>query len=204
MRVDLSEADVLNDDVLGAVDHADTLSLDNTLVALSDQGLVGANSDTKDTSLVIGDAADLGCVLLVVVTPAVLVDGDLASRASAPGTATSRGDLALGTGEVKSLGEDNGTSLRVSEVADQLGSGLGVDRRSVATTSDACAMMSIRFGRSTKADIPLAKPSAAPLTASAALTVVAKAAAMATKNEHFMVEFLLVEKQNEWIANTVC
>lgn len=53
-------------------------------------------------------------------------------------------------------------------------------------------------------NIPLAKPSAAPLTASAALTVVAKAAAMATKSEYFMVKFLLLEIQNEWIANTVC
>jgi hypothetical protein len=144
LRVDIGETDVLNDNVLDAADHADTLSLDNTLVALADQRLVGANSHTEHTSLVVGDAGDLGRVLLVVVTPSVLVDGNLTSRTSAPGTATSRGDLTLGAGEVKSLGEDNGASLGVAEVADELSVGLGVDRCGFATTSNTCSSISVR------------------------------------------------------------
>lgn len=48
--------------------------------------------------------------------------------------------------------------------------------------------------RSRSANLPLAKPSAAPLTPSAALTVVAKAAAMAVKREYFIVGEWMVQK----------
>jgi hypothetical protein len=51
--------------------------------------------------------------------------------------------------------------------------------------------------------IPLAKPSAAPLTASAALTPDAKAATTAVKREYFIMNSYQVEDK-EWIANTVC
>jgi len=44
-------------------------------------------------------------------------------------------------------------------------------------------------------DIPLAKPSAAPLTASAAVALEAKAATTAAKSEYFIVQVLLMEKK---------
>ena len=192
LRVDLGETDVLDDDVLDAVGHADTLSFDNTLVALTDKRLVGANSDTNNTSLIISDAGDLGRGLLVVVAPSVLVDGNLACGASAPGTATSRGDLTLTASEVEGLGEDNGAGLVITEVANELSVGLGVDRGGAATTSYTCSRISLHSGNNAKANEPLAKPSAAPLTPSAALTAVARAAAIAAKIEYFITQFLLM------------
>jgi hypothetical protein len=192
LRVDIGETDVLDDNVLDAVGHADTLSFDDTLVALADKRLVGANSDTNDTSLVVGDAGDLGRGLLVVVTPSVLVDGDLACRASSPGAATSRGGLTLTASEVEGLGEDNGAGLAITEVANELSVALGVDRGGAATTSYTCSRISLHSGNNGKVDEPLAKPSAAPLTPSAALTAVARAAATAAKREYFIVQFLLM------------
>lgn len=197
LRVNIGETDILDDDVLDAVGHANTLSFDDTLVALADKRLVGANSDTNNTSLVVGDAGNLGCILLVVVAPVVLVDGNLASGTSTPGTATSRGGLALTASEVEGLGEDNGASLSITEVANQLSVGRGVDRGGAATTSYTCSRISLHPGNNTKANEPLAKPSAAPLTPSAALTVVARAAAMAAKKEYFIVQFLLMQKTRE-------
>jgi hypothetical protein len=43
----------LNDDVLDTIGHTKTLALDNTLVALSNQTLVGVDSDTDHTGLVV-------------------------------------------------------------------------------------------------------------------------------------------------------
>ena len=137
LGVDVSEADVLDDDVLGAGDDTDTLALDNTLGALADQGLVGANGHTEHTGLVVLDAGDLGGVGLVVIAPSVLVDSLLAGGGSAPGSATSRGDSAFSSGEVESLGQDDDTGGGVSEVADKLSSGGRVHGGSRATTSDA-------------------------------------------------------------------
>ena len=48
----MQHSDLLDDDVLGTADHAETTALDGTLAALTDQGLVGANGDTELTSLV--------------------------------------------------------------------------------------------------------------------------------------------------------
>ena len=136
LGVDVSETDVLDDDVLGFRNNADTLALDNTLGALADQGLVGANCHTKDTGLVVLDTADLGCVGLVVVAPAVLVDGLLASGAGTPGSATSRSGNTLSSGEVEGLGQDNDTGRGVSKVADELSGGGRVDGSSRATSSN--------------------------------------------------------------------
>lgn len=132
LRVDVGETDVLDDDVLGVGNNADTLALNNTLGALADQGFIRANGHTKDTGLVVLDARDLGGVRLVVVTPSVLVDGFLASGASAPGSATSRGGGTLSPGEVEGLGQDNDTGRGVSKVAYQLSSGGRVDGSSRA------------------------------------------------------------------------
>lgn len=46
------ELNVLDDDVLDTVDDAQTTALNNTSAALTNQGLVGANGDTKHTSVV--------------------------------------------------------------------------------------------------------------------------------------------------------
>jgi hypothetical protein len=43
----------LDDDVLDTIGHTKTLALDNTLVALSNQTLVGIDSDTDHTGLVV-------------------------------------------------------------------------------------------------------------------------------------------------------
>jgi hypothetical protein len=73
---------------------------------------------------------------LVVVAPVVLVDSNLTSSSSAPGSATGTGSGTLSVAEVESLGEDNDTRGRVTKVRDQLGSGAGVDGSSRATTSN--------------------------------------------------------------------
>lgn len=78
LRVDVREAHILDDDVFNVAGHPDTLALDDTLVALTDQGLVGSNGHSKHTSLVVSDAGDLGSALLIVVAPSVLVDSNLA------------------------------------------------------------------------------------------------------------------------------
>jgi hypothetical protein len=137
LRVDVGEADVLDDNVLSIGDDTDTLALDDTLGALADQRLVGSNGHTKDTSLVVLDVRDLGGVGLVVVAPAILVDSLLTGGGSSPGSATSRGDSSLSSGEVKGLGQDNDARRGVGQVANQLGRGGRVDRGSRATTSDA-------------------------------------------------------------------
>jgi hypothetical protein len=46
LRVDLGNADVLDDDVLDAASHAETLALHNTLGALADDRLVALDGDS--------------------------------------------------------------------------------------------------------------------------------------------------------------
>jgi hypothetical protein len=43
----------LDNDVLDTIGHAKTLALDNTFVALTNQTLVGVDSDTDHTGLVV-------------------------------------------------------------------------------------------------------------------------------------------------------
>jgi hypothetical protein len=107
LRVDISEAYVLDDDVLDTVRHPDALALDDTLGALTNETLVRADSHTGHTSLVVRDAGDLRGLGLVVVAPSVLVDSDLACGSSAPWFASCTGSLALGTSEVEGLSKDN-------------------------------------------------------------------------------------------------
>lgn len=135
----------LNDYVLDTIGHAETLALDDTLVALTNQTLVGVDSDTDHTGLVVsygrnlllvrshiaeGEViikTNLGCRGLVVLTPAILIDGLLAKTASAPGRAALGGGSALSTAEVKGLGENDDTGCAVTKVRDQLGSGGRID-----------------------------------------------------------------------------
>lgn len=76
LGVDVGDVDVLDDDVLGSAREAQALALDDTGSALADQTLVGLDGDAERAGLVVADR-DLGGGLLVVVAPAVLVDGEL-------------------------------------------------------------------------------------------------------------------------------
>ena len=137
LRVDIGETNVLDDDVLRTRDDTDTLALDDTLGALTNQGLVGANGHTEHTSLVVLDARNLRGVGLVVVAPAILIDRLLAGGASTPRSAASGGGSALSSGEVEGLGQDNDTGAGVGEIADELSGGGRVDGSSTSTSSNA-------------------------------------------------------------------
>lgn len=80
---------------------------------------------------------DLGSVRLVFGAPVVLVDGNLATRASAPRGAAGAASSSLCAPEVEGLGQDNHARRRVTQVRDQLVCGAGVDRGGRATASDA-------------------------------------------------------------------
>ena len=90
--------------------------------------------DAENTSVIVGDGG-LGRRGLVVLAPVVLINGNLASRASTPWLATGRGCGAFGTGKVKGLGQDNDTSRAVAEVGNKLVVGGRVDCSRRATTS---------------------------------------------------------------------
>jgi hypothetical protein len=145
----------LDNDVLDTVGHAETLALDNTLVALTNQTLVGVDSDTNHTGLVVSqgryllvvrlltteDTIDgrtyLRCLGFIVLTPAILVNGLLAKTASTPGRATLGRGGALSTAEVEGLVEDDNTGFAVTKVRDQLGSGGRVHSSDRTASSDA-------------------------------------------------------------------
>lgn len=109
----------LDNDVLGAADHAETLALDDTLGALSNDTLVGVDRDGEDTGLVTmrqsawresehqsngGDILSHGYLRgasLVVVAPTMQVDRHLALGSSSPGGASSGSLGTLGAGKVE-------------------------------------------------------------------------------------------------------
>lgn len=136
LRVQVGNVNILDNNVLGTADHADTLALDDALAANTDEGLVGSDVDAEQTGLVVLDR-DLGGVGLVVVAPVVLVDGGLAARGGSPGRAASLGGGALGSGEVKGAVEHDDAGTAVTEVGDELGRGLGIDGSCAATSGDA-------------------------------------------------------------------
>lgn len=109
LRVEGSDVNVLNDDVLGTLGNVKALPLDNTLAADTNKTLVGSNDNRVQRSLVILDA-DLGGVGLVVVAPAVLVNSDLAGGSSTVRSATSLGGGTLSAGEVKGSVQDDDSS----------------------------------------------------------------------------------------------
>jgi hypothetical protein len=135
VRVEVGDVDVLDDDVLRARDNSQTLALDNTSAAAADQRLVGLDSDAQKTGIVVGDGG-LGGAGLVVVTPRVLVDGQLAGGSSTPRSTAGRGGSTLSAGEVEGLGQDNDTGGVITKVRDQLGGGGRVDGSSRATTGN--------------------------------------------------------------------
>lgn len=122
MRVKVGNVDVLDDDVGSSRDDSETLADDHTSSAGADQGLVGVDGDTQNTGRVIRNAG-LGGIGLVVVTPAVQVDGKLAGGSGAPRGTSGGGGRTLGSGEVEGLGQDNDTRCAVTKVRDQLSRG---------------------------------------------------------------------------------
>ena len=84
LGVELGDLDVLDDDVVGTGNDTETLALNHTGAALTDDGLLGGNSDAKHAGIVVLDAGRRG-VGLVVLAPVVLVDSGLACGASSPG-----------------------------------------------------------------------------------------------------------------------
>lgn len=56
LRVQVGDGDVLDDDVLGAADDAQALALDDTGVALAEDGLVRSDGDTEGPGVVAGNS----------------------------------------------------------------------------------------------------------------------------------------------------
>ena len=103
LRVDVGDLNVLDNDVLGTVDNAETLALDDTVAAFTNDRLVRGDSDTEGTSGVVSDGVDGGSIGFVVLAPVVLVNGQLAASGSAPRSAATAGGGALGVGEVEAV-----------------------------------------------------------------------------------------------------
>lgn len=105
LGVELGDVDVLDDDVLGAVGHAQTLATDDTLGANTNDGLVGADGEAGNTSSVVLDSDGGGAGTgVAVVAPAGVVDGILATVTGAlvgGGTAALLGGGALGANVVE-------------------------------------------------------------------------------------------------------
>lgn len=113
LRVDISESDVLYNNVR-CLHDADTLSLDGGSAAgLANQGLVASDGNTLYTSIVIR-YRHAGRIGLVVLAPAVLVDGDLASAGRSPGGAARGGGGTLSAGEIVRSIEDDDTGFGVA------------------------------------------------------------------------------------------
>lgn len=102
LGVDIRDGDILDNDILCATDDPQPLALDDAGAALADQGFVRVDGDAKHAGLVVADAG-LGRVGLVVVAPPVLVDGQLALGAGAPGGAASAARCAFGAAEVEAI-----------------------------------------------------------------------------------------------------
>ncbi|KAF7545500.1 hypothetical protein G7046_g9552 [Stylonectria norvegica] len=99
LGVELGDVDVLDDDVAHAADEPQALALDDALAAHAYEALVGLDGDAELAGVVVLDRR-LGRAGLVVVAPAVLVDGELAGGRGAPGCAARGRGGALGAGEV--------------------------------------------------------------------------------------------------------
>lgn len=99
------------------VGHAQTLALDHALAAITKNGLVGGDLDGVQAGVIVADAHS-GRIRLVVGAPVVLVDGELASRASSPGSTARVVGGTLSAGEVKGLLENDDTRGAVRQIGD--------------------------------------------------------------------------------------
>jgi len=140
--------DVLDNDILGAVGHTQTLPTDNTLGSNADQGLVGAHVNTGNTRGVIGHAHGLDASTCVAVcAPRGLVDGVLAAGAGAlvgGWPAACFGSGAFGALEVVFLVEHDATRRAVGEPRLQLRNA-GWDRASRASASSGASCEAVRL-----------------------------------------------------------
>jgi hypothetical protein len=164
--------DVLDDDVLSAISHTQTLSTDNTLGSNADQGLVGANVDTGNTSGVVGNADRLDASTSVAVcAPRGLVDGVLAAGAGALVGGWPAACFGGGTfGALKVVPETQGQCLlRRYAVADESAHSLSSTmQRAVLSVSHvfSCATLDgIAQAALPPPVVPVAKPTGLPTTA---------------------------------------
>lgn len=119
LGVQLGDVNVLEDDVADAVGESQALATDDTRVTNTNNGLVRGDVDGAGAGIVVGDF-DRTSVRLIVATPIVGVDGQLATGGSTPGSTARLGGGALSAGEVELLAEDDGERVRGRQVRDQL------------------------------------------------------------------------------------
>lgn len=150
LRVEFRDVDVLEDDVLCPTDETETLASDHTLVADTDDRLVGLDVNGIGGRNVIGDrhrwiagATPVGAVKSVLATAllellvGIVRDGyhpvDTYSTSVAVRTATILSLGALGAGEVILLVQKNDTGLIIREPGSKLIDIGRYGRRSIAT-----------------------------------------------------------------------
>lgn len=118
LRVQFSNMDVLNNNILGSLDIK-TLALDDTIRTNTNDRLIRVDDNRVQARLIVANI-DLGGIRLIVVTPIILVDSRLAARARTPGRTALLGRSALGTGKVELLVEQDDARGRVAKHRDQL------------------------------------------------------------------------------------
>lgn len=111
---------ILDDDIAGSANKAQTLALDHTGGALADKGFVRVNGDTEGSGIVVGHR-DGGSVRLVVRAPVVLVNCNLARCVGAPRCATGFGGRAFAVGEVEATREQWRLVFRVCRASTRNG-----------------------------------------------------------------------------------
>ena len=124
LGIEVSDGNVLNDDVLCSICDAETLPTNNALVANTDDGLVGPQVDRGSSSIVVFDLnACSSSPSIAVGAPVSTVDGVLASIAIARA----------------------GGTVTVLEAAHQLGEiGAGIQMVALALLAPRCADPSTR------------------------------------------------------------
>lgn len=134
LRVELGEGDVLDDNARDTVRDLQPLALDDAAAAHTDQRLVGSNSDGSYSSVVVADRHNR-CISLVVGTPVVLVNSDLAPAASAPWRASRSACRTLCASEVEGGGENDRQWLRGPQLRHELIGRGGRDGRAGGASS---------------------------------------------------------------------
>jgi hypothetical protein len=76
LRLEIRDVHVLDDDITRAADDTQTLALGDSAASRANKRPIRPDCDAHDTSSVVVNR-DIWCTRLVVLAPAVLVDGDL-------------------------------------------------------------------------------------------------------------------------------
>lgn len=135
LRVQLSDVDVLNNDIADTVLQSQTLAPNDTLAAHTDDGLVGRHIDALNGSLVVC-ASGSG----ITTAPVGVVDRVLAATTAGVGggnAALAVGTLALGAKVVELFVDQNNSRGAIGQPRGQLGSIARGSSNCVATTSGA-------------------------------------------------------------------